>query len=98
MNRAAGGATSPREADRKDPQMKRTLLSVLTLLALTALPARGEEPRSLFTFLDLGGRGGSGGTGKRATAPTPGIAAERKVKVDLAALAGNPRLELLDGT
>ncbi|HEV7518075.1 MAG TPA: zinc-dependent metalloprotease family protein, partial [Thermoanaerobaculia bacterium] len=73
--------------------MKRTLLPILTLLALTALPARGAEPRSLLTFLD------TGTSGKRAApAPSPGIAAERQVRVDLAALAGNPRLELLDGT
>jgi hypothetical protein len=78
--------------------MKRTLLPILTLSMLAALPARGAEPRSLLTFLDLGGIGGA--SGKRAvTHPdVPGIAAEREVRVDLDALAGNPRLELLDGT
>ena len=70
--------------------MKRTLLPLLVLFALTALPARGEEARSLLTFLDAG---------KSATVlPPAGIAAERQVQVDLGALAGSPRLELLDGT
>jgi hypothetical protein len=70
--------------------VKPTLLSLLTLCVLTALPVRGAEPRNLLTFLD---------PGKSATLhPSPGIAAERRVRIDLGALSGNPRLELLDGT
>src|SRR3954463_15051602 len=69
--------------------MKRNLLPTLALLALTALPARAAEPRNLLTFL---------GGGRSVSAPTPGIAAERRVSLDAAALAGNPRIELLDGT
>ncbi|MEA2694794.1 MAG: peptidyl-Asp metalloendopeptidase [Acidobacteriota bacterium] len=67
--------------------MKRTLLATLTLVALTALPARGEGPGNLLTFLDAGVQRGV----------TPGIAASRAVKVDLGSLAGNPHLPLLDG-
>jgi hypothetical protein len=74
--------------------MQRTLLSILALLVITALPARGEEPRSLLTFLDAA----KGPSAKGIPSPTPGIAAERRVRIDLSALAGNPRLELLDGT
>lgn len=68
--------------------MKHTLLSILTLFVL-ALPARGEEPRNLLTFVD---------SAKSALPHTRGIAAQRRVRIDLGALAGNPRLELLDGT
>lgn len=67
--------------------MKRTLLPLLVVFALTALPARGEEARDLLTFLDAG-----------KSAGVSGVAAERQVQVDLGALAGSPRLELLDGT
>jgi hypothetical protein len=79
--------------DRKGAQVKRTLLPLLVLFALTALPARGEEARDLLTFLDAGKS-----AALPATPGTPGIAAERQVQVDLGTLAGNPRLELLDGT
>jgi hypothetical protein len=75
--------------------MKRNRLPLLALLALAALPAlpalpaNAAEPRPLFTFLD---------GGKRAASPPPGVAAQRAVRIDLAALEGNPRLTLLDGT
>ncbi|HZF08816.1 MAG TPA: M12 family metallo-peptidase [Thermoanaerobaculia bacterium] len=77
--------------------MNHRLLPILTLLALAALPAHAAhaadtadtaEPRNLLTFE---------GSSRAATAPTPGIAAERRVSLDPAALSGNPRVELLDG-
>ncbi len=73
--------------------MKLTLLPVLIVAALTAFPARGEEPRDLLTFLAL-----SDAAQSAPAVPNPRIAAERRVRVDLGALAGNPRVQLLDGT